>query len=208
MDKGKEANAVREETILLSEWHSDALQDVLKNTPWVELPFREAVTHLEQERDKFNRSKDGTPWFVAMYLIQSTDEHRFSTLVVKLLGLLFAWETQIKKYGREWFNDRTDKLFAIMRTLPPEQDTALVDLLFSLDPAASKILSLHASNAAKARSLKYYGPGKAAAIADWKACSHEYSSMRAFARNCYKKYGVTDFTTVYNWLREHSRAEA
>lgn len=43
------------------------------------------------------------------------------------------------------------------------------------------------------------------ALADWEAEGHNFSSMRAFARECYKRYEVTDFMTVYNWLREHRK---
>jgi len=49
---------------------------------------------------------------------------------------------------------------------------------------------------------------KAAALADWETEGHKFSSMRAFARECFKRYGVTDFMTVYNWLREHSKPKA
>lgn len=42
---------------------------------------------------------------------------------------------------------------------------------------------------------------RAVALADWEAEGHKFSSMRAFARECFKRYGVTDFMTVYNWLR-------
>lgn len=39
------------------------------------------------------------------------------------------------------------------------------------------------------------------ALADWAAEGDKFSSRRAFARECFKRYGVTDFTTVYNWIR-------
>lgn len=47
----------------------------------------------------------------------------------------------------------------------------------------------------------------AAALADWENEGHKYSSMRAFARACFKRYGVTDFMTVYNWLRRHRKTK-
>lgn len=49
---------------------------------------------------------------------------------------------------------------------------------------------------------------RAAALADWEAEGHKFSSMRAFARESFKKYGVRDFMTVYNWLRKHRKANA
>lgn len=48
---------------------------------------------------------------------------------------------------------------------------------------------------------------KAAAVADWESEGHKFSSMRAFSRECFKRYGVTDFMTVYNWLREHKKSK-
>jgi hypothetical protein len=43
---------------------------------------------------------------------------------------------------------------------------------------------------------------RAKAIERWHAEGHQFSSMRAFARSTFRDFGVTDFTTVYNWLRE------
>lgn len=43
------------------------------------------------------------------------------------------------------------------------------------------------------------------AIEQWNAGGHQFSSMRAFARNRFKEFGVTDYMTVYNWLRQARR---
>ena len=61
--------------------------------------------------------------------------------------------------------------------------------------------SREASKAAKAKH-KETNAYRAAAIAQWNAGGHPFSSMRAFARHMYKDFGVTDYMTVYNWLRQ------
>lgn len=58
----------------------------------------------------------------------------------------------------------------------------------------------------KARAQKYYD--KAGAVADWQAEGHKYSSPRGFALNNYKKYGPTDFTTVYRWILANNKASS
>lgn len=70
--------------------------------------------------------------------------------------------------------------------------------------AAKGALSAAARRSAEARH-RSNSQQRAAALADWEAEGHNFSSMRAFARECYKRYEVKDFTTVYNWVREHRK---
>ena len=70
--------------------------------------------------------------------------------------------------------------------------------------AAKAAVSAAGRRSARARHLPT-NQLKAAALADWAAEGHNFSSMRAFARECFKRYEVKDFTTVYNWLREHRK---
>ncbi|NMZ68829.1 hypothetical protein SAMN05216370_0907 [Pseudomonas peli] len=67
-----------------------------------------------------------------------------------------------------------------------------------------RIRSHEASITAKARH-KETNAHRAAAIEHWNAGGHQFSSMRAFARNRFKDFGVTDYMTVYNWLRKARR---
>lgn len=64
--------------------------------------------------------------------------------------------------------------------------------------------SREASTVAKARHRET-NEHRAAAIEQWNAGGHQFSSMRAFARNRFKEFGVTDYITVYNWLRKARR---
>lgn len=68
----------------------------------------------------------------------------------------------------------------------------------------SRARSYEASAAAKARH-KETNAHRAAAIEQWNAGGHQFSSRRAFARNRFKDFGVTDYMTVYNWLRKARR---
>ncbi|RRV10872.1 hypothetical protein EGJ28_13490 [Stutzerimonas xanthomarina] len=211
MSKRSKTASTQEISIELAEEAQDALLEVLQQTQWVELPFRDAAIHLEQECDRFFDSEypEGFSFFAAQYFIQATDERRFGSPVVDLLGVLFAWETQIRDFGKEWFKERTSLLLELMRTLPPEQDRTLLALLHALDPSVHKIMSQLAKKGGEARAAKLYSEGKAAAIADWEANGHKYKSPRAFARNCkFKDYGVEDFMTVYLWILEHRRTKA
>lgn len=64
------------------------------------------------------------------------------------------------------------------------------------------------SREAKARAAvrhKETNAHRAEAIEQWNAGGHQFSSMRAFARNRFKDFGVTDYMTVYNWLRQARR---
>ncbi len=64
------------------------------------------------------------------------------------------------------------------------------------------------SREAKARAAvrhKETNAYRAEAIQQWNADGHQFSSMRAFARNRFKDFGVTDYMTVYNWLRQARR---
>lgn len=72
--------------------------------------------------------------------------------------------------------------------------------------AAKGAVSAAGRRSAKARHFSN-NQQRATALADWEAEGHNFSSMRAFARECYKRYDVTDFTTVYNWLREHRKSK-
>lgn len=206
MSKRSKAASTQEISIELADWAQDALVEVLEQTRWVEQPFRDAAIHLERERDRFFDSGCREYFFAGQYFVQSTDEDRFLLPMVELLGVLFAWETQIRDFGKEWFKERTDHLLALMRTLPPEQDTTLLALLYALDPSARKIISRYASKAARARHEEDYA-AKARALADWQAEGHNYRSRRDFAVNCYERYGVKDFTTTYRWLLDAAKAK-
>lgn len=72
--------------------------------------------------------------------------------------------------------------------------------------AAKAAVSAVGRRSAKARHAPT-NQSKAAALADWKTEGHNFSSMRAFARECFKRYGVRDYMTVYNWLREDRKAK-
>lgn len=67
-----------------------------------------------------------------------------------------------------------------------------------------RMRSREASTAAKARHRET-NAHRADAIEQWNAGGHQFSSMRAFARNRFKDFGVTDYMTVYNWLRKARR---
>lgn len=67
-----------------------------------------------------------------------------------------------------------------------------------------RMRSHDAARAAKARH-KETNAHRAEAIEQWNAGGHQFSSMRAFARNRFKDFGVTDYMTVYNWLRQARR---
>jgi len=73
--------------------------------------------------------------------------------------------------------------------------------------AYTTMQSLQAKGAAKKKNLDNI-KAKAAALADWANEGHKYSSMRAFARECFKRYGVTDFMTVYKWLLDSRKTKA
>lgn len=72
--------------------------------------------------------------------------------------------------------------------------------------AAKAAVSAVGRRSAKARHAPT-NQNKAAAVADWKTEGHKFSSMRAFARECFKRYEVRDYMTVYNWLREDRKAK-
>jgi len=93
-----------------------------------------------------------------------------------------------------------DSAFAFAFVDAEQEHKKKVDIL------VKEKLSLAAARAASARH-KENREQKSAALADWDATGHTFSSMRAFARNRYREYGVTDFTTVYNWLRYHQKAK-
>ena len=67
-----------------------------------------------------------------------------------------------------------------------------------------QIASRKAQALAEKRHLKT-NEQRAIAISDWEREGSNFSSMRAFSRNCFQRYGVADFMTVYNWLRSHTK---
>lgn len=75
-----------------------------------------------------------------------------------------------------------------------------------IEALAKKQISLAATKAALVRNKENIQQ-KAAALAEWDATGHNFSSMTAFARTCHKAYGVTDYRTVCGWIREHLKTK-
>lgn len=212
MSKRSKTASTQEISIELAEEAQDALLEVLQKTQWVELPFRDAVMHLEQECDRFFDSEypEGFFFFAAQYFIQATDERRFGSPMVDLLGVLFAWETQIRDFGKEWFKERTSHLFELMRTLPPEQDMTLLALLHALDPSVHKIMSNFASQAARKAADARHESNRVkrrAVLAEWDATANEYESRSDFARIISQRDKLK-YRTVREWTVEHDKTKS
>lgn len=203
----------REIDLWLDDEEFESLQKALKATQWVELPFRDSAIILEERwNQRKNKGvlnvKDKDFFFAPEFMLQSTAEDRWQLPMTKMLGFLFHLETEMDNEERDksWFESTVENIFTVMKGLPPEHDAAFVGLLRAVIPSEGKIKSSAARTAAYARN-KETNQQRLSAVAEWEANGHEYSSMRAFARTRYKEYGVTDYMTVYNWLRDSRKSK-
>jgi hypothetical protein len=191
-----------------SDKQAELLHKAIHDTQWVELPFQQAVLHLESawSRHKLNGSvhilgRDG--FFTSAFILQSTDGHRWNLPMTKMLGLLMAWEYQRDYEGRgqAWFETSIRDLFVVMKGLPHEHDSAFLDLLRAMQPGLDQLISSIAHKGADAthkRNRKH----KAEAQAEWEA--NGCGPIADFARRRHGAYFVTE-RTLGVWLGEHKK---
>lgn len=199
--------AMNEMFIELSPEDVSYLDVLLSQTSWVDLPFCEASTHLREvhARGPLN-GPYGAMYFGGVFMLQTTDERRSKLPVTKLLGLLFAWETEITKRGVDWFNSNVENLLSVLESLKPEADAAFLALMRSLNPSMEAMTERSAAaRKAAIASHKEMRENKSAALSEWDARGTAFSGMAAFARHRHKAYDVTE-RTLYRWVSEHRKA--